>query len=117
MTIDLKKVSVVLTISFIVATGTGCEPRNSSALVETKVLKMATDSGAKGSPAGNALLRWAELIEAGTNGELDVMVFYPNKTWPCFTLLCFVKASPRSSSACQILSRATHDRADTPLLG
>ncbi|MFQ5547697.1 MAG: TRAP transporter substrate-binding protein DctP [Woeseia sp.] len=40
---------------------------------------MATDSGAKGSPAGNALLRWAELIETGTNGELDVKVFYQNE--------------------------------------
>jgi TRAP-type C4-dicarboxylate transport system substrate-binding protein len=40
---------------------------------------MATDSGAKGSPAGNALLRWAELIETGTNGELDVRVFYQSE--------------------------------------
>ena len=40
---------------------------------------MATDSGAKGSPAGNALLRWAELIETGTNGELDVKVFYQSE--------------------------------------
>ncbi len=73
------KISLVIAIGFVIATITGCGPENSSALVETKVLKMATDSGAKGSPAGNALLRWAELIEAGTNGELDVMVFYQNE--------------------------------------
>ncbi len=76
---DLAKVSVVIVISLVVATVTGCGPRNSSAPVDTKVLKMATDSGAKGSPAGNALLRWAELIETGTNGELDVRVFYQHE--------------------------------------
>ena len=79
MTIDLMKVFVVIAISFVIATGTGCGPRSSSTPVDTKVLKMATDSGARGSPAGNALLRWAELIETGTNGELDVKVFYQNE--------------------------------------
>jgi len=79
MSIDLTKVSVVIAIAFVVATGSGCEPRSSSPRVDTKVLKMATDSGANGSPAGNALLRWAELIETGTNGELDVRVFYQNE--------------------------------------
>lgn len=79
MTIDLMKVFVVIAISFVVATGTGCGPRSSSTSANTKVLKMATDSGARGSPAGNALLRWAELIETGTNGELDVKVFYQNE--------------------------------------
>ena len=79
MTIDLIKVFVVIAISFVVATGTGCGPRSSSTSANTKVLKMATDSGARGSPAGNALLRWAELIETGTNGELDVKVFYQNE--------------------------------------
>lgn len=75
----LSKVSVALLVSLVVATVTGCESRNSSTLVETKVLKMATDSGAKGSPAGNALLRWAELIESGTSGELEVKVFYQSE--------------------------------------
>ena len=79
MTIDLIKVFVVIAISFVVATGTGCGPRSSSTSANTKVLKMATDSGARGSPAGNALLRWAELIETGTNGELDIKVFYQNE--------------------------------------
>ncbi|MDZ7841717.1 MAG: TRAP transporter substrate-binding protein DctP [Gammaproteobacteria bacterium] len=42
-------------------------------------LKLATDSGAKGSPSGNAMDRWAELIEEGTNGEVQVDVFYQNE--------------------------------------
>lgn len=42
-------------------------------------LKMATDSGAKGSPAGNALERWAELIETGSNGEIEIEIFYQNE--------------------------------------
>ncbi len=79
MTIIPRKVFVVIAISFVIATVTACGPRSSSTLDDTKVLKMATDSGAKGSPAGNALLRWAELIETGTNGELDVKVFYQNE--------------------------------------
>ncbi|MEO1192984.1 MAG: TRAP transporter substrate-binding protein DctP [Pseudomonadota bacterium] len=46
---------------------------------ETTTLKMATDSGAKGSPAGNALDRWAQLIEANSNGTLEVEIFYQNE--------------------------------------
>ncbi|WP_101069117.1 TRAP transporter substrate-binding protein DctP [Roseovarius salinarum] len=42
-------------------------------------LKLATDSGAKGSPSGNALDRWAELIEEGTDGDVQVDVFYQNE--------------------------------------
>jgi len=42
-------------------------------------LKLATDSGAKGSPSGNAMDRWAELIEEGTDGEVQVDVFYQNE--------------------------------------
>ena len=42
-------------------------------------LKMATDSGAKGSPSGDALERWAQLIEEGTNNEIDVQIFYQNE--------------------------------------
>lgn len=49
-----------------------------SAAAQT-TLRMATDSGAKGSPAGDALERWAELIEEGTNGDLDVDIFYQNE--------------------------------------
>ena len=42
-------------------------------------LKLATDSGAKGSPSGDALDRWASLIEEGTDGEVEVDVFYQNE--------------------------------------
>lgn len=42
-------------------------------------LKLATDSGAKGSPSGDALDRWAELVQTGTNGEVEVDVFYQNE--------------------------------------
>ncbi len=47
--------------------------------VQAATLKMATDSGAKGSPAGDTLERWADLIEKGSNGEIDVKVFYQNE--------------------------------------
>ena len=57
----------------------GCGDRSSSISTDPNVLRLATDSGARGSPAGNALDRWAELIETGTNGELDVRVFYQNE--------------------------------------
>ncbi|WP_210147900.1 TRAP transporter substrate-binding protein DctP [Aromatoleum petrolei] len=42
-------------------------------------LKMATDSGAKGSPAGNALKKWADLIEQKSKGDIKVKVFYQNE--------------------------------------
>ncbi|MFV0359236.1 TRAP transporter substrate-binding protein DctP [Tropicimonas sp.] len=50
----------------------------SPAVAET-TLKLATDSGAKGSPSGDALDRWAALIEEGTGGEVQVDVFYQNE--------------------------------------
>ncbi len=42
-------------------------------------LKVATDSGPEGSPSGDAIAKWAELIEEGSNGEIDVRVFYQNQ--------------------------------------
>lgn len=45
-------------------------------------LKMATDSGAKGSPTGEALESWAEMITANTKGtedEINVEIFYENE--------------------------------------
>ncbi len=39
-------------------------------------LRVATDSGAAGSPSGNAIANWAKAIEEGSNGELQVRVFY-----------------------------------------
>jgi len=79
MTMILTRFSVVIVTCFVAASLVACGPRSPSTLVDTTVLKMATDSGAKGSPAGNALLRWAEMIETGTNGEIDVKVFYQNE--------------------------------------
>lgn len=48
------------------------------ALAETK-LKLATDSGAKGSPSGDALDRWADLVAQKTDGDVTVDVFYQNE--------------------------------------
>lgn len=42
-------------------------------------LRMATDSGAQGSPTGNSMEQWAQLIEEGTNGEVEVEIFYQNE--------------------------------------
>ena len=42
-------------------------------------LKIATDSGAEGSPSGNAMAQWAKMIEDGSNGEIDVRIFYQNQ--------------------------------------
>jgi TRAP-type C4-dicarboxylate transport system substrate-binding protein len=42
-------------------------------------LKIATDSGAAGSPSGDALVAWGKAIEEGSNGELDVKIFYQNQ--------------------------------------
>ena len=42
-------------------------------------LRMATDSGAAGSAAGDALDRWAALIEENSDGEIEVDVFYQNE--------------------------------------
>ncbi|MGX0879372.1 TRAP-type C4-dicarboxylate transport system substrate-binding protein [Roseovarius sp. MBR-154] len=50
----------------------------SPALAQTE-LKLATDSGAKGSPSGDAMDRWATLIEEGTDGDVQVDVFYQNE--------------------------------------
>lgn len=48
------------------------------ALADTK-LKLATDSGAKGSPSGDALDRWAALVAENTGGDVTVDVFYQNE--------------------------------------
>lgn len=50
-------------------------PQLSSALT----LKLATDSGAEGSPAGKAIDHWAQMIEKRTNGKVKVQVFYQNQ--------------------------------------
>jgi TRAP-type C4-dicarboxylate transport system substrate-binding protein len=79
LTMNVTRVSVVVLISLVVATIAGCGKQDSPASADVRVLKLATDSGAKGSPSGNAMDRWAELIETGTNSELDVRVFYQNE--------------------------------------
>jgi TRAP-type transport system periplasmic protein len=46
------------------------------------VLKLATDSGANGSPSGEAIKNWAHLIESATKGtkdEIKVDIFYENE--------------------------------------
>jgi TRAP-type C4-dicarboxylate transport system substrate-binding protein len=42
-------------------------------------LKIATDSGPPGSPSGDAIKKWAELIEEGSDGDIKVRVFYQNQ--------------------------------------
>lgn len=44
-----------------------------------QTLRIATDSGAKGSPSGAAIEKWASLIEEGTDGALKTRVFYQNQ--------------------------------------
>lgn len=75
----MKRVSIVIASCFVFAAITACGPRSPTADVDTIELKMATDSGAKNSPAGNTLRRWAELIETGTNGEIDITIFYQHE--------------------------------------
>jgi len=43
------------------------------------VLKIATDSGAKGSDTGNAIEAWAKKIEDSTQGEVKFEIFYQNE--------------------------------------
>ncbi|MEZ5913512.1 MAG: TRAP transporter substrate-binding protein DctP [Paracoccaceae bacterium] len=42
-------------------------------------LKFATDSGDRDSPSGKALAAWANAVKDGSNGEIDVKVFYQNE--------------------------------------
>ncbi|MDI3338842.1 TRAP transporter substrate-binding protein DctP [Defluviimonas aestuarii] len=42
-------------------------------------LKFATDSGDRDSPSGKALAAWADAVKEGSNGEIDVKVFYQNE--------------------------------------
>lgn len=56
----------------------GCLSLASPALSET-VLKIATDSGAKGSAPGDAIEAWVKKIEDGTQGEVKFEIFYQNE--------------------------------------
>lgn len=42
-------------------------------------LKIATDSGDRESPSGQAIANWAKAIEDGSGGEIKVRVFYQNE--------------------------------------
>jgi TRAP-type C4-dicarboxylate transport system substrate-binding protein len=42
-------------------------------------LKFATDSGDRESPSGIALTEWANAVKEGSNGEIDVKIFYQNE--------------------------------------
>ena len=53
-----------------------------AASADTIKLKMATDTGAKGSPTGDALENWADLIHkktAGTDDEIKINIFYQDE--------------------------------------
>ncbi len=42
-------------------------------------LKIATDSGDRESPSGQAIANWAKAIEEGSNGEIKTRIFYQNE--------------------------------------
>lgn len=42
-------------------------------------LKIATDSGDRESPSGQAIANWAKAIEEGSNGEIKTRVFFQNE--------------------------------------
>ena len=46
---------------------------------DATTLKLATDSGAKGSVPGDAIDAWAEKIRSRSNGEIEVEIFYQNE--------------------------------------
>ncbi|WP_264214397.1 TRAP transporter substrate-binding protein DctP [Leisingera thetidis] len=53
-----------------------------AAFADSVELKIATDSGPKGSPAGDAIEMWARLVEektAGTEDEIKIDVFYQDE--------------------------------------
>jgi len=50
-----------------------------TASAQSMTIKLATDSGAKGSPTGDAMEKWASLIEEGTKGDIRVNIFYQNE--------------------------------------
>ena len=73
MTKNIRGAKAVLLLTTLIASTVLASP------VMAETLKLATDSGAKGSDAGNAIEAWAQEIEAATNGELDIEIFYQNE--------------------------------------
>ncbi len=68
----MRSIQIPLTLAAVLALG-------APALAQSVTLKLATDSGAKGSPSGDAMDRWAALVAEGTGGEVAVDVFYQNE--------------------------------------
>lgn len=56
-----------------------CAALFSADVGQAATLKLATDSGAKGSAPGNAIDNWAEKIRTRSNGAIEVQVFYQNE--------------------------------------
>lgn len=50
-----------------------------STSAQALTLKLATDSGTQGSPAGEALKKWGELIEEKSGGDIETRVYYQNE--------------------------------------
>ncbi|WFM70311.1 TRAP transporter substrate-binding protein DctP [Halomonas sp. CKK8] len=46
---------------------------------EAATLRLATDSGTQGSPAGDTLDEWRRLVEEKSGGDLEVEVYYQNE--------------------------------------
>ncbi len=63
-----KKLVIATTLSFLTSTA-----------VAKTTMNIATDSGVKGSPSGDAVEKWARLIEEGTDGALKFRIFYQNQ--------------------------------------
>lgn len=51
----------------------------SAATVSAQTMRIATDSGAQGSPSGDAIEKWAAMIKEGTQGAVSPRVFYQNQ--------------------------------------
>lgn len=66
---NLKKLLTVGAFALALSTGAAT----------ASTLKIAVDSGAKGSPSGNAIERWGNLIKEGTNGKIKTRLFYQNQ--------------------------------------
>jgi len=76
MRIKLSCTPVLIAMFFSLILGVFFATFPASADAKTIELKMATDSGTKGTPSGNSLDLWAKLIEEKTNGEIKVNVYY-----------------------------------------
>lgn len=64
--------------NFLAATVVSLALTANAALAEIQ-LKIATDSGDRNSPSGQAIANWAKAIESGSKGEVKVRVFYQNE--------------------------------------